>query len=58
MELTVLHNFLWHERFTWADRTGKFHRFLHAREWPARLFRFNLSNGAISMVGNLALMKS
>ena len=23
VEVTVLHNFLWHERFTWADRCGE-----------------------------------
>lgn len=22
VESTVVHNFFWHERFTWADRTG------------------------------------
>ena len=22
VEIAVVHNFLWHERFTWAERTG------------------------------------
>jgi putative flippase GtrA len=45
----LLHNFAWHERFTWADpaRASGFTPVL------ARLIRFNLSNGAISLVGNL-----
>jgi putative flippase GtrA len=49
VEAVVLHNFLWHERFTWRDRPGK------DRVW--RLVKFNLSNGAISIVGNLVVMK-
>ena len=49
VEITVVHNFLWHERFTWADRlTNR----------PVRRFvAFNLSNGAISLLGNVGLMK-
>jgi putative flippase GtrA len=52
VEVAVLHNFLWHERFTWADRIQS--------SWPAsllRLVRFNISNGGLSILGNLALMK-
>lgn len=52
VEATVVHNFLWHERYTWADRVqpswGKSLR---------RLTRFNLANGAVSIGGNLVLMK-
>jgi putative flippase GtrA len=48
VETAVLHNFLWHERFTWADRAGAgFTRFL----------KFNLTTGLFSVAGNLALMK-
>jgi putative flippase GtrA len=52
VEIAVLHNFLWHERFTWADRrTGRLtHSF-------ARLARFNDSNGLVSIAGNLLLMR-
>jgi putative flippase GtrA len=52
VEIAVLHNFLWHERFTWADRP--------ARRWRHSLFRlakFNVSNGAVSIAGNLLLMR-
>jgi putative flippase GtrA len=48
VETAVIHNFLWHERFTWADRAGTdFTRFL----------KFNLTTGMFSIAGNLALMK-
>jgi putative flippase GtrA len=52
VEAAVVHNFLWHERYTWADRVQPSWR----RSLP-RLLRFNLSNGAVSIIGNLALMK-
>ncbi len=51
VEFAVLHNFVWHERWTWA------HRKLDIRSLPGRLLRFNVSNGLISMVGNLVLME-
>ena len=51
VEIAVIHNFLWHERFTWADRPAR--RPVHSL---IRLGKFNASNGAVSMVGNLALM--
>jgi len=51
VECAVLHNFLWHEHYTWSDR----------RESRAgmmrRLLRFNLTTGMISIVGNLLLMR-
>ena len=32
VEIAVIHNFLWHERFTWADRSGAgFTRFLQVQ---------------------------
>ncbi|HWH57715.1 MAG TPA: GtrA family protein [Terriglobales bacterium] len=49
VEAAVIHNFFWHERYTWADR-----------ESTSRLIRFakfNLSNGVISILGNIALMR-
>jgi putative flippase GtrA len=51
VECTVLHNFVWHERWTWA------HRKLDLRGVPGRLLRFNVSNGLISMIGNVVLME-
>ena len=52
VEVAVVHNFLWHERYTWADRLQP----SWSRSLP-RLVRFNLTNGGVSIVGNLALMK-
>ena len=49
VEVTIIHNFLWHERFTWADR------FTDSR--LGRFAAFNFSNGAISLLGNLGIMK-
>ncbi len=49
VEAAILHNFWWHERFTWADRTGS------ATGW--RLLKFNLITGAFSLTGNLLLMR-
>jgi putative flippase GtrA len=58
VETAVVHNFIWHEHFTWADRTTKSNRLKHSRRrWLHRLLRFHLSNGAFSILGNLALMK-
>ena len=56
VEFTVVHNFLWHERFTWADRCNLPQNRLSCFS-RSRLMRFNLSNGAVSLVGNLGLMK-
>ena len=51
VEAAVLHNFFWHEKWTWADRPAQR---LSGR--LARLARFHLSNGLTSIAGNLALM--
>jgi putative flippase GtrA len=51
VETAVLHNFLWHERWTWIDRTRK-----NTAGAIGRLIRFHLSNGLISIGGNVALM--
>ncbi len=50
IELAVVHNFAWHFHWTWADR------FAAPADLVRRLVRFNLSNGAISIAGNLLLM--
>jgi putative flippase GtrA len=47
VELAVVHNFVWHARWTWRDRPGN---------WPARFVRFQLANGAASIAGNALLM--
>jgi putative flippase GtrA len=50
VETAVLHNFAWHERWTWRERTGK-------EGVIARLLRFNLSNGAMSILSNIFFMR-
>lgn len=57
VEAAVVHNFVWHERFTWADRTQSNGIHSRCRRWLTRLLRFNLTTGAVSILGNLALMK-
>jgi putative flippase GtrA len=47
VELAIVHNFLWHMRWTWRDRPG-------AR--LAGFMRFQLTNGLSSLAGNAALM--
>jgi putative flippase GtrA len=49
VEATVIHNYFWHERFTWADRVA-------GNSWT-RFLRFNLTTGMISIVGNILLMR-
>ena len=44
VEAAVLHNYFWHRRWTWVDRT------------EPSLLRFHLGNGAVSLVSNLAWM--
>jgi putative flippase GtrA len=50
IEVTLLHNFVWHSHYTWRDRCEKATR-------SRQLVRFHLSNGLVSMLGNLALMR-
>ena len=52
VEAAVIHNFVWHEQFTWADRLQT-----SWRKSFVRLLRFNLTTGAVSILGNLALMR-
>jgi putative flippase GtrA len=49
IEITLLHNFVWHLHYTWRDRRCR-------SALRSQLIRFHLSNGLVSMVGNLALM--
>jgi len=48
VEIAILHNFVWHERWTWFDRVGRD---------PAgrlrRLLRFNLASGTVSIASNV-----
>jgi putative flippase GtrA len=71
VEAAVVHNFFWHERFTWADRTKSELRCAQnacASENLAaaqsvfgaslgRFLRFNLTTGLVSIGGNLGMMR-
>ena len=48
VEAAVLHNFVWHERFTWVERESK--------NVAVRFLKFNLTAGAFSIAGNILLM--
>lgn len=50
IELTLLHNFGWHTAWTWRDRRTP-------TLLAARLLRFHLANGLVSLVGNLILVR-
>jgi putative flippase GtrA len=50
VEAAVIHNFIWHERFTWKDREK-------TTSPLVRFIKFNLTNGLLSIAGNLLLMK-
>ena len=49
VEAAVLHNFVWHEAWTWRDRNGP--------GVAGRLLRFHLGNGLVSLAVNLGLMR-
>lgn len=50
VELAVLHNFVWHLHYTWRDRR-------YDSTWTVQLLQFHLSNGLVSLLGNLVLMR-
>ncbi len=50
VEGAVAHNFVWHWRWTWSDRVPP------PGGCVACFFRFNATNGAVSLLVNVALM--
>lgn len=51
LEVTLLHNFCWHWKWTWADRS------LRCAAIGSALLRFHLTNGGVSFAGNLLFMR-
>jgi putative flippase GtrA len=49
VETAILHNFLWHDRWTWGDRKSE--------RRLGRLLRFNTTTGLVSILGNLLFMQ-
>lgn len=49
VEAAILHNFVWHERWTWKERL------IDSSHWTrgGRLLRFNVTTGTVSLVGNV-----
>lgn len=52
VEFTLLHNFVWHLHYTWPAESQR-----RTHEVLAQLLRFHLSNGLISLLGNVILMR-
>lgn len=50
LEMTLLHNFVWHLHYTWRDRRDR-------SAIAGQLARFHVSNGLVSFAGNLALVR-
>ena len=48
VEASVLNNFVWHRRWTWSDRPSS--------SAIIQLLRFNATNGATSLIGNIVIM--
>lgn len=48
VEAAIVHNYFWHERYTWADRSRTNVR------W--RFLKFNFTTGAFSIGGNIGIM--
>jgi putative flippase GtrA len=50
VEAALLHNYLWHEGWTWGDRP------IHGSARLRRLWQFHALNGFVSLAGNVLLM--
>ena len=49
VESAVIHNFFWHERFTWSDR--------RTSAGVGRFLKFNFTTGIFSLAGNVVFTK-
>jgi dolichol-phosphate mannosyltransferase len=49
VEAAIIHNFFWHERFTWSER--------RTRTCAGRLLKFYLTTGLFSLAGNVGFTK-
>jgi putative flippase GtrA len=48
VEAAILHNFVWHCQWTWADRCGT-----TLESLTGALLRFNLTNGLVSLASSM-----
>ena len=51
VEIAVLHNFFWHERWTWGDRAAR-------RSRLRRFGAYQLATGSTSLAGNLVVVSA
>jgi putative flippase GtrA len=49
VEAAILHNYFWHQRFTWIDRP--------TQNSDCRFLKFNFTTGIFSILGNVVLMQ-
>lgn len=52
VEAAVVQNYIWHEKWTWANHASN-----TRKEALIRLLKFNLTTGIFSVAGNLILMR-
>jgi putative flippase GtrA len=52
VETAVLHNFIWHENFTWKHLPDR-----SVRAAAYRLLRFHAGNGLVSIAGNVMIVR-
>lgn len=50
VEAAIVHNFGWHQRWTWKNRPAS-----DSRDVLRRLWRFHALNGTVSLVGNVVI---
>ena len=50
VELAILHNFAWHQHWTWSNRPA-----VDSRDVLSRLARFHALNGMVSLIGNVLI---
>lgn len=50
VELAILQNFAWHQRWTWSNRPA-----VDSRDMLNRLARFHALNGLVSLIGNVLI---
>lgn len=51
VEITIMHNFIWHQRYTWGAQGPR-----SSRQLAQRLMQFHAGNGLISLAGNMVLV--
>ena len=53
VETVILHNFVWHLRWTWRERNAE----LSGRQIAIRFAKFQFGSGALALLANLLMMR-